>query len=129
MGEQCQRELQVRDDAFPAPFYNTCLPTVQGVSPGWTDVYTSDLEGQQFSLAGLADGRYALVIRTNYVGSLLETDYTDNVVEATLEVSNGMTEVSIVERQWPTLDDDGGDGGDDDKCKKVKDKKVKDKKS
>lgn len=92
---------QVRDDAFPAPFYGTCLPTVQGISPGWTDVYTADLEGQQLPLAGLSDGRYSLVIKLNYAQHVYEANYDDDVVEVTVEISNGATDASIVDKYFP----------------------------
>lgn len=34
---------------------------VQGISPGWADIYSSDTTGQTLSLAGLPPGRYAIV--------------------------------------------------------------------
>lgn len=92
---------QVRTDASPLFFYATCTPTIEGISPGWADIYASDLEGQQVSLAGLTDGRYALVIKLDYANHIFETDDTDNVVEATLEISGGVREVSIVGRNYP----------------------------
>lgn len=92
---------QVDPNASPAPTYNTCLPTVQGISPGWEDIYTYDLPGQSFSLDGLADGRYALVISMNYASRLHESEYGDNVLEATIEVRNGMSEVEVVDRHYP----------------------------
>jgi hypothetical protein len=93
---------QVRDDANPAGFYSTCTPTVEGISPGWTDIYTSDLAGQQLSLDGLADGRYALVIKMDYLDHIHETNDDDNVVEATLDITDGVTQVSIVGRNYPS---------------------------
>ena len=92
---------RVREDALPVPVYNLCTPTVQGISPGWTDIYDSSLPGQQFSLEGLVDGRYALVISVDYGNRLHETDDSDNVIEATLDISAGLTQVSIVDRRWP----------------------------
>lgn len=91
----------VRDDAFPVGVYRTCLPTVQGISPGWTDIYDAFLEGQQLPLTGVTDGRYALVIRVNYADRLFETAYTDNTVEVMLEISDGVTDVAIVGRNYP----------------------------
>ena len=53
---------------------------MQGISPGWRDVYTSDLDGQQIPLAGVPRGRdYALVITADPSNRLWETDETDNV--------------------------------------------------
>lgn len=91
----------IRADARPVPFYNTCSPTVEGISPGWSDIYTSSLEGQQLPLDGLTDGRYALVISMDYLDRIYETDNSDNVVEAILEFSGGVRQVSVVERRYP----------------------------
>src|SRR5687768_12609630 len=93
---------QVDPDAPPTPpSYLTCTPTVEGVSPGWTDIYAASREGQQLSLEGLSDGRYSLIISIDYADRIYETDNSDNVVEATLEISGGVTAVSVVERHYP----------------------------
>jgi hypothetical protein len=92
---------RIRDDASPTQFYVTCTPTVEGISPGWSDIYTSDLEGQQLPIDGLVDGRYALVISVDYGNRLFETNDDDNVVEAVLDISGGATQVTIVDRKYP----------------------------
>lgn len=105
---------QVRDDARLTPLYVTCFPTVQGISPGWTDIYSNDLPGQNFSLAGLPDdGRYALIIDLDYDNHLFETDDSDNYLEATIELTNitnpdfAQRHASIVSRYYPAPDDRG----------------------
>lgn len=98
---------RVQDDGSATQFYMTCLPTVQGVSPGWTDIYTADLEGQNFSIEGLSDGRYALIIDMNYAGTIQETDDTDDFLEATIELSDNLSEAAVVSRNWPAPDDRG----------------------
>ncbi|HEX2040773.1 MAG TPA: lysyl oxidase family protein [Acidimicrobiales bacterium] len=101
---------RVRDDARPTPLYQTCLPTVQGVSAGWTDIYTTDLPGQNFSVAGLPDGRYAVIIDMDYANTIRETDDTDNYVEVTVELSGMGTEnpqAAVVDRRWPPPHDRG----------------------
>lgn len=92
---------RVRDDAFPAPFYQTCTPTVQGISAGWTDIYDASLPGQQLPIGSLTDGRYALVIRSDYANRIHETNDSDNVVEVTIELSNGLSNVAILGRNYP----------------------------
>jgi Lysyl oxidase len=92
---------RIREDASPTGFYSTCTPTVEGISPGWADIYDSSLEGQQLPLDGVTDGRYALVVNLDYADRIHETDNGDNVVEATLEISGGVTNVSIVGRNYP----------------------------
>lgn len=91
----------VREDASPIAPYRACTPTVQGVSPGWTDIYDAWLPGQQLYLEGVSDGRYALVVRLDYANRLSETNDDDNVLEATIEISAGVTQVAIVDRRYP----------------------------
>lgn len=95
----------VRGDASVVPFYNTCTPTVQGISPGYADVYNPDMEGQTFPLDAISDGRYALVIDMDYADRLFETDDTDNVVEVMIEVYDNVTGAVVVGRNRP-----GGSG-------------------
>ncbi|HEX2039703.1 MAG TPA: lysyl oxidase family protein [Acidimicrobiales bacterium] len=92
---------RVRDDASPAPFYTTCTPSTEGISPGWTDIYGAGLPGQTFPTEGLTDGRYALVIDMDYANRLYETDDTDNVVEVTIEISGGVRQAAIVGKHRP----------------------------
>ena len=105
---------QVRPDARPTPFYESCLPAVQGITPGWTDIYTSDLEGQNFSFEGLSNGKYALIIDMDYGNTLRETNDDDNYIEVTIEVSDTADpnfpagkKVEILTRRWPAPDDRG----------------------
>lgn len=99
---------QVREGARPVPLYSTCLPTVQGISAGWTDIYDSYLPGQNLSIDGLPDGQYVLIITIDHANTIREADNKDNVVEVTLEISGGASIVSIVDRRWPSLDERGG---------------------
>ncbi|MBW3668055.1 MAG: hypothetical protein KY443_02470 [Actinobacteria bacterium] len=86
---------------FLLRYYTLCTPAIQGISAGWMDVYGDTLEGQQLPLNGASDGRYALIIDMDNDGRLHEADDTDNVVVATIEISNGGTEVAIVGKQYP----------------------------
>lgn len=105
---------KVRDDARPTPFYESCLPAVQGITPGWTDIYTSDMAGQNFDIAGLPNGRYAVIVDMDYENTLYETDNDDNYVEVTIEISDGDPQqypsgrkAEVVGRRWPAPDDRG----------------------
>jgi hypothetical protein len=100
--------VQVAPDAVPAPTYIGCTPAREGISAGWADIYTTDLEGQQLSMEGLPDGRYALVITLDTADTLFEADNTNNRVEVTFDLSGGATTVTVVDKHYPTL---GGDGG------------------
>src|SRR5688500_14606258 len=91
----CLVDNNLIDVTKPAPpFYLSCGPTLQGVSPGWADVYGTATEGQSFPMEGLADGRYALVVSMDYGARLLATDNTDNVAEGTVEISGNGTQAA-----------------------------------
>jgi hypothetical protein len=57
-----ERLADTNGDADALPSYTTCQPDRQGISPGWADVYGSDLPGQEIAIGGLPDGTYWLVI-------------------------------------------------------------------
>lgn len=89
-------------EALPAPTYQKpCLPDRQGISSGWTDSYALNLPEQQFSLEGLTDGRYALVIALDTADRIYESNDANNVVEVTIELSNNLSEVRVVDKRWP----------------------------
>lgn len=103
---------KVREDARPTQFYATCLPSVQGISPGWTDVYTADMAGQNFPVDHLPNGRYAVIIEMDYRNTLYETDQGDNYIEVTIEISPSTDpahatgrKVEILDKRWPTPDE------------------------
>jgi glucose/arabinose dehydrogenase len=50
----------------------------EGISVGWGDNYTANLEGQYLPLNGLRAGRYVLVHRVNTDRRLRELDYTND---------------------------------------------------
>jgi hypothetical protein len=98
----------------PTPLYESCLPAVQGITPGWTDIYTSDMAGQNFDIAGLPNGRYAVIVDMDYENTLYETNDDDNYIEVTIEISDGdPTEypagrkAEILDRRWPAPNDRG----------------------
>lgn len=93
--------LRVRDHARLAPRYVSCTQVNQGISPGWADLYTADLEGQQMELGDIADGRYALVVDIDPADHLYETDNVHNRVEILVDISNDAHRVEIVDRRWP----------------------------
>lgn len=91
----------VQVEKLAVPTYQTCEDTRQGISPGWADVYVSSLPGQSFSLAGIPDGRYGLVIDMNLAGNVAESDSTDNRVEAIVDISRSSLTAPIVSKSWP----------------------------
>ena len=105
---------QVRPDARPTPLYETCLPSVQGITPGWTDIYTSDMAGQNFDIADLPNGKYAVIIDMDYENTLYETNDNDNYVEVNIEIMDTTEpefpagrKAVILDKRWPAPDDRG----------------------
>lgn len=92
---------RVQQDSLDVPTYQLCSNRRQGITPGWTDIYTADLPGQNFPLTGIADGRYAIVVDMNTAGNVQESDTTDNRVEAIVDLTVGSDTATIVETRWP----------------------------
>lgn len=74
----------------PHPLYASCVAGtpaggfigVQGISPGWMDIYTSGLPGQQIPIDAVPSGRYAIVVTTDPENRLAESNENDNVAFA-----------------------------------------------
>ena len=62
--------------------------TVQGISVGHADVYSSGLEGQWIDVTDLEDGDYFLEVIADPDNTLLELDETNNVLHAMVNVDN-----------------------------------------
>jgi hypothetical protein len=61
---------------------------VQGISPGWADVYRAELPGQMLELPdGLADGQYCLHAVADPLGLLQETDEADNAAVRSIRIT------------------------------------------
>lgn len=98
----CLVDVSLIDTMKPAPpFYLSCGPALQGVSPGWADVYGMGTPGQSLSIEGLSDGRYALIVTMDYADHIYETDDTDNVVEVIVEISGSLTQAAIIGKNRP----------------------------
>jgi hypothetical protein len=69
--------------------YGDCGPEkAQGISPGWADVYDTDLPDQHLVLpADLPNGVYCLHNEADPLGLLLETDETDNAAVLAVNIS------------------------------------------
>ncbi len=57
---------------------SSLLSIHEGISPGYGDNYTANLEGQYLPLSGLRPGRYVLVHRVNGDRRILESAYDNN---------------------------------------------------
>ena len=74
-------------DAGPSN-YHSCGQT-QGVTAGWTDVYTRGLANQWIDITGIPDGEYWLEIVVDPESQLLESDETNNVTRIIVDITGG----------------------------------------
>jgi len=75
-GDGC---LIPQENQGPAAWY-------MGLSPGWFDFYVWSLPDQYVEISGVPDGVYELVSTANGMGTLIETDKTDNSASAVIEL-------------------------------------------
>ena len=82
-------------DPIAPETYGECeRDSIQGISPGWGDVYRSDLDGQALPLPpDLADGRYCLTLSADPLGLLREVDDDDNAATVSVRVTGATASV------------------------------------
>lgn len=82
-----------RDPAYDQgwPLYLSCAAGAgqQGISPGWRDVYSWYLEGQQIVVDDVAPGTYALVVHMDPDRRILESNDADNTTATRLRLLPG----------------------------------------
>src|SRR3954451_625101 len=86
LGDRYRSVSRVLPSAPPRPRYTTrcglgqtkLLGLEEGISVGYGDVYTANLEGQYLRLSGLRSGRYVLVHHVNVGRRLREADYSND---------------------------------------------------
>ncbi|HYH50123.1 MAG TPA: lysyl oxidase family protein, partial [Acidimicrobiia bacterium] len=59
---------------------------VNGISPGWADVYNWFLADQYIEISGVPDGVYVIETVANPIRTVHETTYDDNVARATIRL-------------------------------------------
>ena len=93
------REVPAEADPRPGQHYGDCTrDTVQGITPGWADVYPERLDDQHLNLpADLTDGVYCLWNEADPLGLLLETDETDNAAVAAVQISGTSVEAAAAD--------------------------------
>lgn len=78
----CVLDLQVYDSSLPGyrspGYYAGCGNQIQGLTPGWKDVYGSSLPGQSINITGLPDGDYWLESEIDPDNNLLEANEANN---------------------------------------------------
>ncbi|MDX1601345.1 MAG: lysyl oxidase family protein [Anaerolineales bacterium] len=74
----CLFDHRPGSESAPEQAYGTCEPELQGISPGWTDTYDSDVPDQWVDVSGLDDGVYVLRSVVNPRGVLRERTRKNN---------------------------------------------------
>jgi hypothetical protein len=64
----------------------SCNGRQQGMSVGWSDTYSANIEGQELDITGIPDGTYVFRTTINPDNKILETDYGNNIVDILVEV-------------------------------------------
>jgi len=76
--------VRVHDGATNcAPSY-TC--TNQGISPGWADAYTADIDCQWIDITDVPPGNYTLSVELNPKRKMVESDYSNNKASVLVNV-------------------------------------------
>ncbi len=96
----CLMDIERTDPSAPrtSHFY-TCSD--QGVSCGWSDVYSSSLPCQFIIIDGVPDGDYRLLATTNYRQVVREDRYNDNSILVGVRIQgNTATQIPLVWSGW-----------------------------
>jgi len=79
----CILDLVVHNSSHPdyrSPgYYSGCGTSVQGLTPGWADIYSRHLTDQWVDVTGVPDGTYWLEAEVDPDNHILEADETNNV--------------------------------------------------
>lgn len=68
------------------PYHYVDCDLNQGISVGWSDIYTRFTEGQWIDITDLAPGTYVLEIEVNPLRMVTETNYMDNVTAKVIQI-------------------------------------------
>lgn len=99
----CLQDVSRRDESDPLyttpwPPYYGCYAGqgVQGISPGWMDIYGWGTRGQQILLEGIDDGTYVLVLHTDPGNRVFESNDADNISSAVVTLLDNGKKVEVV---------------------------------
>lgn len=88
----CILDGLVHDSTLPgfpsSPEFVTCGATVQGLSVGWADIYSKNLEGQNLDITNVPAGQYWLESECDPLNHVLEADETNNVARIPITIGN-----------------------------------------
>lgn len=85
------------------PHYTTCGQMVQGISPGWSDVYDRELDDQWIDITDIPDGAYWLEAEVDPEGQVLEEPdgEANNITRVAIELSGDTVAFSDVMPEPP----------------------------
>jgi hypothetical protein len=88
----CVLDLSVYDSSLPnynpsGQFHN-CSSTIQGLSVGWADTYSKDLDGQNIDITNVPDGVYWLEAQVDPDTAMLESRDTNNASRVLVVIGN-----------------------------------------
>lgn len=75
-----QYRFRGRDRSRNARFLRT------GISVGWADIYDTSVPGQYIDVTGLPSGQYVLEVEVNPERTLVESDYSNNIVTVPVQL-------------------------------------------
>jgi hypothetical protein len=88
--------------------YQSCGPSIQGLSVGWSDIYAHNTPGQWVDVTSLLDGQiYALRSTADPQQLIYEVDRTNNSAVVYFRLSGTQVELIETDELIPTLDGAG----------------------
>src|SRR5450756_2404208 len=99
----CLADIERTDPTAPRTTGRyTCAD--QGISVGWSDVYSAGLPCQFIVIDGVPDGHYRLLATTNHAAVVQEDRYLNNSVLAGVRIrGNTVTEIPLLWTGWQSL--------------------------
>lgn len=93
----CILDLTVYNSSLPGfppgGQFNSCASTIQGLSVGWMDIYSKELDGQWIDITGLADGEYWLEAEVDPEGHFLESNENNNIGRIKVNIGSGSSTI------------------------------------
>ncbi len=91
----CILDLAVYDSSLPGfpagGQFNSCSTTTQGLSVGWMDIYSKNLDGQWIDITDLPAGEYWLEAEVDPLGYFLESNENNNIGRIKVNLGGGST--------------------------------------
>jgi len=91
----CILDLKPYDTSLPGYVpggeFHSCTSQTQGLSVGWLDIYSRDLEGQTIDITGIPDGEYWIESEVDPEGHVLESNAGNNIARIPIVLNSGAT--------------------------------------